>query len=313
MGRAKMLGKRIVQIIIVLIGISFLSYLLITLAPGDAAQSMFTASGIIPTEEQLESLRDQMGLNDPFIVQYGNWLSGCLKGDFGTSFAQGRPVGEMLAERVMPTVKLALLSLVIMTAVAVPIGILSATHQNKFLDYIIRGGTFLGISMPNFWVGLLLLYFFGVMLHVVPVYSTSLGFDRMILPAVTLAFAMSAKYARQVRAEILAELNRDYVYGARARGISERAILWKHVMPNAMLPLVTMLGLSLGSLLGGTAVVEVIFSYPGLGDLAISAITSLDYPVIQGYVLWISLIYMVVNLLVDISYGVLDPKLRKGV
>lgn len=308
-----MLGKRIVQIIIVLIGISFLSYLLITLAPGDAAQSMFTASGIIPTEEQLESLRDQMGLNDPFIVQYGNWLSGCLKGDFGTSFAQGRPVGEMLAERVMPTVKLALLSLVIMTAVAVPIGILSATHQNKFLDYIIRGGTFLGISMPNFWVGLLLLYFFGVMLHVVPVYSTSLGFDRMILPAVTLAFAMSAKYARQVRAEILAELNRDYVYGARARGISERAILWKHVMPNAMLPLVTMLGLSLGSLLGGTAVVEVIFSYPGLGDLAISAITSLDYPVIQGYVLWISLIYMVVNLLVDISYGVLDPKLRKGV
>lgn len=313
MGRAKMLGKRIVQIIIVLIGISFLSYLLITLAPGDTAQSMFTASGIIPTEEQLESLRDQMGLNDPFIVQYGNWLSGCLKGDFGTSFAQGRPVGEMLAERVMPTVKLALLSLVIMTAVAVPIGILSATHQNKFLDYIIRGGTFLGISMPNFWVGLLLLYFFGVMLHVVPVYSTSLGFDRMILPAVTLAFAMSAKYARQVRAAILAELNRDYVYGARARGISERAILWKHVMPNAMLPLVTMLGLSLGSLLGGTAVVEVIFSYPGLGDLAISAITSLDYPVIQGYVLWISLIYMVVNLLVDISYGVLDPKLRKGV
>ena len=311
--RGKMLVKRLLQIVIVLIGISFLSYLLITLAPGDAAQSMFTASGIVPTEEQLESLRDQMGLNDPFIVQYGNWLSGCLKGDFGTSFAQGRPVGEMLAERVMPTIRLALLSLVIMLIVAIPIGIISATHQNKFSDYIIRGFTFFGISMPNFWVGLLLLYFFGVLLRVVPVYSTSMGFERMILPAVTLAIAMSSKYARQVRAAILEELNRDYVYGARARGLKERTILWRHVMPNAMLPLVTMLGLSLGSLLGGTAVVEVIFSYPGLGDLAISSITSLDYPVIQGYVLWISLIYMVVNLLVDLSYGILNPKLRKGV
>lgn len=311
--KLKIFGKRIIQILIVLIGISFLSYLLIYLAPGDPVQAMFTASGIIPKPEQLEQMREEMGLNEPFIVQYVNWLSGCLRGDFGTSYAQGREVGVMLAERVIPTVKLAFLALVIMVALAVPLGVLSALHQNSPIDYLIRGGTFFGISMPNFWVGLLLLYFFAVKLRLVNVVSTSMGFDKMILPAFTLAFAMTAKYARQVRAAVLDELNKNYIYGAKARGLKESTILWKHVIPNAILPLITMLGLSLGSLLGGTTVVEVIFSYPGLGDLAISSITSLDYPVIQGYVLWISLIYMVVNFVVDLSYSILDPRLREGV
>ena len=194
-----------------------------------------------------------------------------------------------------------------MLIVAVPLGILSATHKGRPADFIIRVGTFFGVSLPNFWVGLMLLYVFSVRLGVLPVVSDGQGFRKMILPAVTLAFAMAGKYTRQVRTAFLGELNQDYVTGARCRGISERMILWRHVLPNAVLPLITMLGLSLGSLLGGTAVVEVIFSYPGLGNLAVDAITSMDYPLIQGYVLWIALIYMALNLLVDLSYRFLAP------
>ena len=304
--------KRILQIVIVLFGISFLTFGLTYMAPGDPVRAMYAASGTIPSEEILDQTREALGLNEPFLVQYLSWLTDCLHGDFGTSYSLNRPVAELLLERLGPTLKLAFASLVLMLLVSVPLGILSAVHKGGVIDYIVRGLTFLGVSLPNFWVGLLLLYVFGVVLGVLPVVSSGQGFDRLILPAVTLAFAMMGKYTRQVRTAFLEELNQDYVTGARCRGIKERVILWRHVLPNAMLPLITMLGLSLGSLLGGTAVVEVIFSYPGLGSLAVDAITSMDYSLIQGYVLWIALIYMVLNLLVDISYSLLDPRIKKG-
>ena len=304
---------RLLHILLVLIGVSFLSFLLMYAAPGDPVRAMYAVSGSTPPEEVLEQTREEMGLNDPFLVQYVRWVAGCLRGDFGTSYSQGIAVSDLLLERVGPTVQLALLSLVMMVALAVPIGIFSALRQNTLLDYLLRGITFVGISMPNFWVGLLLLYVVAMKLHLLPVVSTQMNFQRLILPALTLALAMAGKYARQVRTAILEELRQDYVAGARARGLSERCILWCHVLPNAVLPLITMLGLSLGSLLGGTAVVEVIFSYPALGSLAIDAITSMDYPLIQGYVLWIALIYMAVNLVVDLSYHRLDPRLQKEV
>ena len=304
--------KRILQIVIVLFGISFLTFGLTYMAPADPVRAMYAASGTIPSEEILDQTREALGLNEPFLVQYLNWLTDCLHGDFGTSYSLNRPVAELLLARLGPTLKLAFASLVLMLLVSVPLGILSAVHKGGVIDYIVRGLTFLGVSLPNFWVGLLLLYVFGVVLGVLPVVSSGQGFDRLILPAVTLAFAMMGKYTRQVRTAFLEELNQDYVTGARCRGIKERVILWRHVLPNAMLPLITMLGLSLGSLLGGTAVVEVIFSYPGLGSLAVDAITSMDYSLIQGYVLWIALIYMVLNLLVDISYSLLDPRIKKG-
>ena len=294
-----------------MLGVSFLSFLLMYVSPGDPVRAMYAVSGSIPSEEVLEQTREELGLNDPFFIQYGNWISNCLRGDFGTSYSKGEAVATLLMERVMPTIQLALLSLVIMVLVAVPIGVYSALRQNSILDYLLRGTTFISISMPNFWVGLLLLYVVAMKLGWLPVVSNQMNFQRLILPAVTLAIAMAGKYARQVRAAILEELRQDYVAGARARGLSERCVLWCHVLPNAVLPLITMLGLSLGSLLGGTAVVEVIFSYPALGSLAISAITSRDYPLIQGYVLWIALIYMAVNLVVDLSYNRLDPRLRK--
>ena len=305
------ISYRLAHIFLVLLGVRFLSFLLMYVSPGDPVRAMYAVSGSIPSEEVLEQTREELGLNDPFFIQYGNWISNCLRGDFGTSYSKGEAVATLLMERVMPTIQLALLSLVIMVLVAVPIGVYSALRQNSILDYLLRGTTFISISMPNFWVGLLLLYVVAMKLGWLPVVSNQMNFQRLILPAVTLAIAMAGKYARQVRAAILEELRQDYVAGARARGLSERCVLWCHVLPNAVLPLITMLGLSLGSLLGGTAVAEVIFSYPALGSLAISAITSRDYPLIQGYVLWIALIYMAVNLVVDLSYNRLDPRLRK--
>ncbi len=307
----KQLGKRLGQIVIVLIGISFLTFLLTYMAPGDPVRTMYAASGIVPSEEVMQQTREEMGLNRPFLVQYADWLTSCLRGDFGNSYSLKKPVLDLLGSRLWPTLKLSLFSMILMLLVAVPFGMLAAVNKNKWIDNLVRGFTFLGVSVPNFWVGLLLISFFCVKLKWLQVVSTDITFKSMILPAVTLAFAMSAKYTRQVRTAVLEELSQDYVTGARARGVKEWKILWLNVFPNSLLPLITMLGLSVGSLLGGTAVVEVIFSYPGLGSLAVSAITSYDYPLIQGYVLWIALIYMVINLIVDISYNFVDPRMRE--
>ncbi|MCR4894651.1 MAG: ABC transporter permease [Eubacteriales bacterium] len=306
----KQMLSRFLQIILVLIGISFLTFILIYMAPGDPVRAMFAASGTMPSEAVMNEIREELGLNDPVLVQYFRWLGNCLKGDFGHSYSTGKPVAQLLSARLWPTLKLSLLSLALMMIVAVPLGMLSAVHQNKPIDFIVRGASFVGVSMPNFWVGLLLLYFICLKLGWLPVVSAGGGFKKIILPAVTLAFAMASKYTRQVRTAVLEELHQDYVIGARARGASEKEILWKQVFPNSLLPLITMLGLSLGSLLGGTAVVEVIFGYQGLGNLAVSAILNYDYNLVQGYVLWVALIYMVVNLLVDISYYLVDPRIR---
>ncbi|MDD3217777.1 MAG: ABC transporter permease [Lachnospiraceae bacterium] len=307
----KQLGIRLIQMVVVLFGISFLTFILTYLAPGDPVQAMYSATGIMPKPEVLEAAREELGLNQPMLIQYGNWLTACLKGDFGTSYAYHKPVVELLVTRLWPTLKLALLSMVLMLIVSIPFGMLSAVYKNKWIDYLTRGITFFGVSVPNFWVGLMLMLFFCVKLGWLPVVSSNGDFKSLVLPAVTLAFAMSAKYTRQVRAAILDELNQDYVTGARARGVKESNILWKNVFPNSLLPLITMFGLSVGALLGGTAVVEVVFSYPGLGNLAVSAITAYDYPLIQGYVLWIAIIYMLINLIVDLSYIYVDPRIRE--
>ena len=307
---AKTIVSRLLQMVIVLIGISFITFALTYLAPGDPVQAMFAATGVMPTTDVLDQMREDMGLNQPLLVQYWNWLTSCLQGDFGTSYQSKQPVVTMLLARLWPTIKLALLSLVIMLVFSVPLGILSAVYQNKPIDYVVRALTFFGVSVPNFWVGLILIMIFAVNLKIFPVISSSGDLMSLILPACTLAFAMTAKYTRQVRTAVLEELHQDYVVGARARGVPERKILWGNVLPNSMLPLITLLGLSMGSLLGGTAVVEVIFSYPGLGNLAVASITAYDYPVIQGYVLWAAVIYMVINLVVDLSYGFIDPRIR---
>lgn len=306
---SKQLKNRLVQILVVAVGITFLTFLITYLAPGDPVRIMFASSGMLPDEEIIQETRKILGLDREMFVQYFDWLFSCFRGDFGTSITNGTPVINLLLERLWPTLKLSLSAMVLMLLISVPIGMIQAAHKNSIVDYALRGVTFFGVSMPNFWVGLLLMLFFCVKMQWLPVVCSGGDFKSLIMPSVTLAFAMSAKYTRQVRTAVLEELNQDYVTGARARGVPEWRILWLNVFPNSLLPLITMLGLSLGSLLGGTAVVEVIFTYPGLGNLAVSAITNYDYPLIQGYVLWISLIYMLVNLAVDISYSFIDPRM----
>ena len=306
----KKLGMRLLQMLIVLIGISFLTFLLTYMSPGDPVRNMYTASGIVPTESELNEAREALGLNDPFLIRYGKWVGNCLQGNFGDSFSMNKPVVDLLLARLWPTLKLTLMSLLFMIIVSVPLGILSAVYKNKPIDYVVRSVTFFGVSLPNFWVGLMLILVFCVNLKMFNVVASEGTMKDVILPAITLAIAMSAKYTRQVRTAVLEELGSDYVIGLRARGVAEWKILWFNVLPNSFLPLITMLGISIGSLLGGTSVVEVVFSYPGLGNLAVNAIMSSDYNLIQGYVLWVSVIYMVVNLIVDISYNYVDPRIR---
>ena len=309
---AQQLAMRAGQIAIVLVLVSFITFFLTYLAPGDPATAMYTSAGLIPTEEQLRVAREAMGLDKPFLAQYFIWASNVLHGDFGTSFSQNAPVLGLLATRMPVTLCLAFLALGMTLIVSVPLGIVTAVKENTVIDHLIRAPCFVGISLPGFAIGLLLIYFVAYKMGLFPVVSHGTSLNSMILPASTLAIAMSAKYTRQVRTAVLAELQEDYVTGARARGMSETAILFKHVLPNAMLPLVTILGLSLGSLLGGAAVVEIVFAFPGLGNLAVMAVTNRDYPLIQGCVLWIALAYMVINVLVDISYRLIDPRTRRG-
>ena len=306
----KQILMRLLQIIVVLFGISFITFGLTYMSPGDPVRNMYSANGVMPTEEMVEQTREEMGLNDPFFVQYGRWLGNCLQGDFGKSYSLNKPVTELLAERLWPTLKLTLMAILLMLVLSIPLGMASTLKKDTWIDYLVRGITFIGCAMPNFWVGLLLMMAFCVYFQIFPVISSAGDFKSLFLPALTLAIAMTSKYTRQVRTAVLDELSQDYVIGAQARGVKWSRIVWCNVFPNSLLPLITMFGLSIGSLLGGTAVVEVIFSYPGLGNLAVSAITSSDYNLIQGYVLWLALIYMVINLIVDASYVYIDPRMR---
>lgn len=304
----KKIFSKFFQFFIVLFGISFFSFSLIYLSPGDAAEIMLTDCGIIPTPELLAHTRAELGLDKPFLFQYWHWLSSVIRLDFGTSYSMKMPVLEKLAQSFLPTLQLSLLSLFFMLIISFPLGILAAVKKDKWQDYMVRGLTFFGISIPNFWLSLIFLSFFGVYLKWVKVAGGTKDFSSMILPALTLSIAMSSKYIRQIRILVIEEMEKPYVFGARMRGMSERFILWKEVVPNVMIPLITLLGLSLGSLLGGTAVVEIVYNFPGLGNTAIKAISMRDFPLIQSYVLLVALIYLIINTIVDISYKKFDNR-----
>ena len=308
----KRLINRLIQLVITLIGVSFLKFCLTYLSPGDPAAMVLEASDTIVSQEIIEQTREEMGLNDPFLVQYGNWLLGVAQGDMGISYSGKKPVIDKLMEGFAGTVLLALTTIILIIIISIPLGIFSATHRNRIPDFLVRIFSFIGVSMPSFWVGLILLYIFGLKLGLFPIATASVTLSGLVLPALTLAIYQSAKYTRQVRTVILDELHQDYVIGARARGLSEKAILWKHILPNAILPLITLLGMSIGWLLGGVAVIETVFAWPGMGRMAVYAITMRDYPLIEGFVLWISIVYTVINFLVDLSYTYLDPRLKKG-
>lgn len=308
----KQIWGRIGQIVLVLLGISFVTFALVMLSPGDPVRQMIAGNeDIVVSQIEIDALRQELGLDKPFIFQYLDWLGRAVQGDFGFSYMVKKPVVEELLYSLPATLILSLASTFFMLVVSLPLGIYAAVKRNSAFDYVVRGMTFFCVSVPNFWMGLMLLWIFGLQLGWLPIVGGRVSLETLILPALTLGIVMAAKYTRQVRATVLEELNQDYVVGARARGMSETYILWKEVLPNAMLPLITLLGLSFGNLIGGAAVVEIVFSWPGLGYLAVQSIIYRDFQLVQGIVLWIALMYMVINLVVDISYNRLDPRLRK--
>ena len=300
------------QLIFTALGISFIVFGLVYLAPGDPVRTMYISSGNIPSEAVIEQTREAMGLNEPFLMQYFNWLADIIRGDFGMSYSLNQPVIDIIMPRFMKSVQLAVVSMILMMMISFPLGILAAVKANTIVDYIIRVYAALGISMPSFFVGTILLYTIALKLNLLPVVSVGGGVEALVLPSVTLAFVMSAKYIRQIRGIVLEELKKGYVLGGLARGIKFRTIIVKDVLLNCLFPFITLLGLSFGSLLSGVAVVEVIFSYPGIGGMAVDAITAYDYPLIQAYVLLISFVYMSVNFLTDLSYNLLDPRVKVG-
>ena len=302
--------RRLVQLIPILLGISFLSFALMRLAGGDAVSQMYENAGMAVSQEVLDAQREELGLNEPFLVQYVSWLGDLLRGDMGESFLSGQPVLATFLSKLPATLLLTCTSILLTVGISLPLGIWAAVRHDRPADYGIRLVSFVGNAMPNFFTALLLMYLFAIRLDLLPAISTGLSGRSVILPTLTLAISMSAKYTRQVRAAVLEELGKDYVQGARARGLRERTILFSNVLRSALLSILTLLGLSVGSLLGGTAIVESIFLWDGVGKLAVDAITMRDYPMIQAYVLWMAVIYVLVNLLTDILYRCLDPRIR---
>ncbi len=303
---------RFLQLIPILFVITFLSFGMMRLAGSDAVLQKMENTGMAVSQDTIDAARAQLGLDKPFLTQYFVWLKNLLQGDMGKSYISGKEVFPAFISKLPATLLLALVSIVITIVISIPLGILSALKQNGWVDYLIRTVSFLGNSLPNFFVGLLLMYLFAIRLGWLPVISREVTLQNVILPSLTLAIAMSAKYLRQVRSAILEELSKDYVAGAKARGIPFSVTLIKSVLRASLVTIITLLTLSIGSLLGGTAIVESIFMWDGVGKLAVDAINMRDYPMIQAYVMWMAIIYVCVNLLTDISYQILDPRIRLG-
>lgn len=308
----KYIGRRLLQLIPILLGITLLTFVLMNASATDAIDMMEQNTGTVWTEEQKAAARAELGLDKPLPVQYLTWLGNVLRGDMGESYVSGRSVFTTFMSKLPATIWLAVTSVLLTVIISIPLGILAAVQQNRLPDYLIRFLSFIGNSLPNFFVALLLILVFSLKLRWLPVMGSSQGVKSIILPTITLGLAMSSKYTRQVRATVLEEMNKDYVLGARARGVRESKILYFNVLKSSMLTIVTLLALSIGSLLGGTAIVESIFMWDGVGKLAVDAILTRDYPIIQAYVIWMAIIYVVVNLVTDIIYHYLDPQIRLG-
>lgn len=301
--------RRVLQFILVLLGITFLAFLLIYLSPSDPVSVRMSAGGISVSPEIMESMRRSMGLDRPLLVQYGDWLWNILHGNMGKSYITDADVLDQILKALPYTLKMAGASLLLTLCISIPVGILTAAMQNSKFDYVVRVMAFVGNALPNFIIALCLMFIFSYRLGWIPVLATTKPIG-LILPALTLALVMSSRYIRQIRAAMLDELSKGYVVGLRSRGLSETTILYKNVLKNIMVTVITLTGISLGSLLGGTVIVETVFTWPGLGSLIMEGISQRDYPVVQAVIVWMASAFMVVNLLTDISYTVFNPKIK---
>lgn len=301
--------RRVLQFIPVLLGITFLAFLLIYLSPSDPVSVRMSAGGISVSPEIMESMRRSMGLDRPLLIQYGDWLWNILHGNMGKSYITDADVLDQILKALPYTLKMAGASLLLTLCISIPVGILTAAMQNSKFDYVVRVMAFVGNAFPNFIIALCLMFIFSYRLGWIPVLATTKPIG-LILPALTLALVMSSRYIRQIRAAMLDELSKGYVVGLRSRGLSETTILYKNVLKNIMVTVITLTGISLGSLLGGTVIVETVFTWPGLGSLIMEGISQRDYPVVQAVIIWMASAFMVVNLLTDISYTVFNPKIK---
>lgn len=304
--------KRLLQLIPILLAITFLSYGMMRIAGSDVVEKKMENTDMVVSQEIVDAAREELGLDKPFLTQYVVWLGNLLRGNMGNSYVTGKPVFSGFVSKLPATLLLTVTSILLTVVISIPLGIWSAVRQNKFTDYVIRTASFIGNSLPNFFVSLLLMYLFAIKLDWFPVIANGVGLRSVALPSFTLAIAMSAKYLRQIRATILDELSKDYVAGAKARGVRFSTTMYRSVLKASLVTIVTLLTLSIGNLLGGTAIVESIFMWDGVGKMAVDAINMRDYPVIQAYVMWMAIIYVVVNLLTDLSYRFLDPRIRLG-
>lgn len=314
------LARRLVTFPLILLGVSLLVFFSIRMIPGDAITAMLGTEAGLLTPAQRQALAEYFGIDQPAVVQYGRWLWGVLQGDLGLSVTYGRPVLSIILERFPLTLELALLSMIIALSVGVPAGVLAATRSERPTDVVVRILAMLGQSTPGFVVGLVIIYvlsvYFGfipAMGSFVPLWTDPLAnLGQLIFPAITLGFAFAASVTRISRSAMLDVLSDDYIRTARAKGASAQGVVWRHALPNALIPVVTLSGVEFGYLLGGAVIVEQIFALPGLGRLTLDAIGQRDYALVQGCVLFVALNFLIVNLLVDLAYAALDPRIRLG-
>jgi peptide/nickel transport system permease protein len=299
------LFRRLLQSLVVLFGVSFVVFAILHLT-GDPALVLLPPDA---SPEDVRRFREVMGFNDPFFVQYGRFLKGALQGDFGQSVRHGEPAFGLVVERMPATFELAGAALALALCLAIPAGIVSAVRRNTALDYLATVVALFGQSLPTFWLGIMLILLFSVQFHLLP--SSGRGtLEHLILPAVTLGLFTTARITRLTRSGMLEVLNQDYIRTARAKGMSDPPVVWKHALKNAAIPIVTIVGIELGTLLGGSVITETIFAWPGVGRLSVQAIANRDYPVVQAAVFLLASTFVLVNLLVDVVYTYLDPRIR---
>lgn len=302
----KYIGRRLLLLIPVLLGVTFIVFSIMSLTPGDPAQIILGESA---PPEKIAQLREEMGLNDPFVVQYFRFVTNAVKGDFGESYSTGRPVFEEIFQRFPVTLKLTVVGIIVAVIIGIPVGIISATKQYSLFDNFSMIGALLGVSMPNFWLGLMLILLFAVNLGLLPSGGDG-GIEYMILPAITLGTGAAALITRMTRSSMLEVIRQDYIRTARAKGVYEKKVINKHALKNALIPVITIVGLQFGYLLGGAVLTETVFSLPGVGRLLVDAIKQKDAPMVLASVVFISVTFSFVNLLVDILYAYVDPRIK---
>lgn len=307
----KMIGSRLSQLLVMVFVLSFLTFLLMKITPGDPIRSILKVDDVSVTTEKEEELKKEYGFDKPILQQYGDWIINVGQFDLGESLISKKPVSELIFDRLPATFALAIGGLTVLFLISIPLGVVSALYENRWPDYISRWFALVGASIPSFWLGLLLMYFFSLKLQWLPMMGRG-TFAHFVLPSITLGMAMAPIYITLLRERLITILQSPFIEAAIARGISRSRILFFHALRGSLIPLVTMFGLSLGSLLGGISVIEILFSWPGMGELIVQAVMQRDYPLIQGFIIVIGFLIVLTNLLVDLLYLVINPQVQQG-